>query len=62
MPGTEMDELIHYESSKSRHIVVWCKGFYYCMPICDDGNQLLCAHSLEQLFDEIREDAEKQAG
>ncbi|MCL4124571.1 UNVERIFIED_CONTAM: hypothetical protein GTU68_064264 [Idotea baltica] len=60
MPGVEMDETVHFESCQSRHIVVWCKGIYYCMSMYDNANQPLCPSTLEKLFKEIQEDAAKQ--
>ncbi|KAB7494109.1 Carnitine O-palmitoyltransferase 1, liver isoform [Armadillidium nasatum] len=60
VPGIEMDELVNYESSKSRHIVVYFDGIYYCVTVYDSGNQPLCPSTLEKIFQDIMEDAKAQ--
>lgn len=57
-----MDEIVHYETPQSRHIVVWCKGNLYCMTMYDSANQILCPATLEKLFQEIKDDAKVQIG
>ncbi|XP_076057083.1 carnitine O-palmitoyltransferase 1, liver isoform-like [Oratosquilla oratoria] len=59
MPGTEIDELLHYDSSESRHVVVWCQGLFYKLYLYDDKNQLLALSTLEKLFQGIIDDANK---
>ncbi|KAL7641358.1 UNVERIFIED_CONTAM: hypothetical protein RMT77_008497 [Armadillidium vulgare] len=60
VPGIEMDELVNYESSKSRHIVVYHEGIYYCVTVYDSGNQPLCPSTLEKIFQDIMENAKAQ--
>ncbi|KAK3853986.1 hypothetical protein Pcinc_039499, partial [Petrolisthes cinctipes] len=59
VPGEEVDELLHYESCESRHIVVWRQGLFYQLSIYDDKNQLLSVTVLEQFFQDIINDADK---
>lgn len=62
VPGEEIDELLHYESCESRHIVVWRQGLFYQLSIYDDKNQLLSVTVLEQFFQDIINDASKHKG
>ena len=62
VPGEEIDELLHFESRESRHIVVWRQGLFYQLSIYDDKNQLLSVTVLEQFFQDIIDDADKHKG
>ncbi|MPC08983.1 Carnitine O-palmitoyltransferase 1, liver isoform [Portunus trituberculatus] len=59
VPGEEIDELLHFDSQESRHIVVWRQGLFYQLGIYDDKNQLLSVTVLEKLFQDIIDDADK---
>lgn len=61
-PGEEIDELLHFDSRDSRHIVVWRQGLFYQLTIIDDKNQILSVTVLEKLFQEIIDDADKHKG
>lgn len=61
VPKDEIDELVHYESSVSKHIVVICRGVYYKLNCYDHENNLLAAKKLEEYFQYIVEDAEKSS-
>lgn len=53
IPGEEIDELRHYDSKVSRHIVVNYKGFYYKVECFDSKNQILSPPTLQAQFDKI---------
>lgn len=59
VPGEEIDELLHFDSRESRHIVVWRQGLFYQLSIYDDKNQLLSVTVLEKFFQDIIDDADK---
>lgn len=59
VPGEEIDELLHFDSRESRHIVVWRQGLFYQLGIYDDKNQLLSVTVLEKFFQDIIDDADK---
>lgn len=50
VPGIEQDQIIHYDDIK--HVVVYCKGCYFKMPIYHDG-RLLKACELQYQIEEI---------
>lgn len=62
VPGEEIDELLHFDSRESRHIVVWRQGLFYQLSIYDDKNQLLSVTVLEKFFQDIIDDADKHKG
>lgn len=59
VPGREIDELMHFDSRESRHIVVWRQGLFYQLDMYDEKNQILSVTLLERLFQEIIDDADK---
>ncbi|XP_047476442.1 carnitine O-palmitoyltransferase 1, liver isoform-like [Penaeus chinensis] len=58
VPGEEIDELLHFDSTESRHVVVWRQGLFYQLNIYDDKNQILSPAELERLFQDIIDDAD----
>lgn len=62
VPGEEIDEMLHFDSQESRHIVVWRQGLFYQLSIYDDKNQLLSVTVLEKYFQDIIDDANKHKG
>lgn len=59
VPKKEIDELVHYETRISKHIVVVCRGVYYKLNCYDHDNNLLSARLLEEYIQWIVDDAEK---
>ncbi|CAL4107295.1 unnamed protein product, partial [Meganyctiphanes norvegica] len=59
VPGEEVDELLHFDSQESRHVVVWVQGLMYQLWVYDDKNQMLSAGELEKLLQDIIDDANK---
>lgn len=59
VPKKEIDELVHYETYVSKHIVVVCRGVYYKLTCYDHENNPLSAKKLEEYFQIISDDAEK---
>ncbi|CAG2122973.1 unnamed protein product, partial [Medioppia subpectinata] len=57
IPGEEMDELIHYDTKRSKHIVVVCKGVYYRVDVFDSKSQQISSRNLEQKIEWIIKDA-----
>ncbi|XP_033124232.1 carnitine O-palmitoyltransferase 1, liver isoform-like [Anneissia japonica] len=60
IPGEEIDDLVHVDSSQSKHIVVMRKGIYYKVDMMDKKGQLLSPKVLEGIMEWIIEDADKQ--
>ncbi|XP_077993056.1 carnitine O-palmitoyltransferase 1, muscle isoform-like isoform X2 [Glandiceps talaboti] len=60
IPGEEMDELVHYDSFDSKHIVVLRKGFYYKLDMYDVKGQLLAPLTAAKQFEWIIQDADRQ--
>ncbi|KAF4532020.1 hypothetical protein B566_EDAN011867, partial [Ephemera danica] len=60
-PGEEMDNLVHYDASESRHVVVQCRGLYYQVDMFDSRNQLLGPAALEQHMEWIMKHADEHA-
>lgn len=58
-PRDEIDELVHYESSVSKHIVVVCQGVYYKLNCYDCDNNPLSSKRLEEHIQYLVDDAEK---
>ena len=61
VPHKEFDELVHYESNLSKHIIVVCHGVYYRLNCYDCENNLLSAKRLEEHIQTLFEDAEKNS-
>lgn len=59
VPHKEFDELVHYDTSSSKHIVVVCQGVYYKLDCYDSENQVLSAKRLEEYIQFLVDDAEK---
>ncbi|KAG8200711.1 hypothetical protein JTE90_022322 [Oedothorax gibbosus] len=59
IPGENNDHILHSEESK--HIVIYVKGIYYKLDVCDSKNQLLSPTTLEEQLNWIVKDAENQA-
>ena len=62
LPGLEIDDLLHYESYESRHVVVWYQGLLYQLDVFDAKNKQLSESCLEKLLQEIINDANKHKG
>ncbi|XP_070535629.1 carnitine O-palmitoyltransferase 1, liver isoform-like isoform X2 [Ptychodera flava] len=60
IPGEEMDELVHYDSYESKHIVVMRKGLYYKLDMYDVNGQVLAPMTAAKQLEWIIEDADKQ--
>lgn len=59
VPRQEFDELVHYETSESKHIIVVCRGVYYKLNCYDCENNPLSAKRLEEHIQYLMDDAEK---
>lgn len=59
VPKKEFDELVHYETSVSKHIIVVCHGVYYKLNCYDCENNPLSSKRLEEHIQYLVEDAEK---
>ena len=59
VPHDEYDELVHYDTNVSKHIVVVCRGVYYKLNCYDCENNPLTAKRLEEHLQTLVEDAEK---
>jgi carnitine O-palmitoyltransferase 1 len=59
VPHNEFDELVHYDTSESKHIVVVCQGVYYKLDCYDSENNILSAKRLEEYIQYLVDDAEK---
>jgi len=59
VPGEEMDDLVHYDTKYSKHIVVVCKGVYYRVDVYDAKNQQISARNLEEKVEWVIADANK---
>lgn len=57
VPGRDMDTLQHYDITRSRHIVVLCKGSMYRLPVYKGDGSLLSMSELDQAYAEIKDDA-----
>lgn len=55
IPGENNDKILHCEESK--HIVIYVKGIYYKLDICDSKNQFLAPTTLEEQLNWIVKDA-----
>ncbi|GAB6019338.1 hypothetical protein CHUAL_000930 [Chamberlinius hualienensis] len=62
LPGEDVDELLHYSSQDSKHIIVMCHGLLYKVIVFDSKGQVLSPNVFEELFAEIKRDAESQQG
>ncbi|XP_038045521.1 carnitine O-palmitoyltransferase 1, liver isoform-like [Patiria miniata] len=60
VPGEDFDELVHYDSSVSKHIVVRRRGYFYKLDMFDTMGQQLSPLTLEQQFAWIIEDADRK--
>ncbi|XP_077869072.1 carnitine O-palmitoyltransferase 1, liver isoform-like [Saccoglossus kowalevskii] len=60
IPGEEMDELVHYDSSQSKHIVVMRKGVYYKLDMYDVKGQLLSPMTTAKQLEWLIKDADTQ--
>ena len=56
----DMDELIHYDTKDSRHVIVVCNGLYYKIDVYDSDNQIISMKSLEEKIDWIITDSNEQ--
>lgn len=59
VPHKEFDELVHYQTSESKHIVVVVRGVYYKLNCYDCENNTLSAKRIEEYIQLLVEDAEK---
>jgi len=59
IPGEEVDELRHFDSAESKHIVVNYRGMYYTVECYDERNKILSPTSLQAQFEWIIKDAEE---
>lgn len=60
IPLEKIDELVHYDTTKSKHIIVVCKGVYYKLSCFDISNNPLSAKKIEEYIEYIVNDAEKE--
>ncbi|PAA78813.1 hypothetical protein BOX15_Mlig011885g2 [Macrostomum lignano] len=59
VPGEDIDELVHYPSSKSKHIIVLSSGHYYKVDVYDSDGAVLSTRVLEDLFQWIVDDSKQ---
>jgi hypothetical protein len=59
VPGEDMDELVHYDTSESKHVAIVCDGYFYRLDVTDCKNQCLSAKSLEQQIQWIVDDVKR---
>lgn len=59
IPKEDIDELVHYDSKYSKHIIVISKGVYYKLNVYDSDNNPLTAKRLEEHIQFIVDDSEK---
>lgn len=59
VPKKEFDELVHYETQDSKHIIIVCHGVYYKLNCYDCENNPLSSKRLEEHIQWLVEDAEK---
>lgn len=59
VPGVDIDEISHYSSTESRHVILQHKGFFYKLDVYDAANQILFPTTLEHQIEWIMEDAKK---
>lgn len=60
VPGVDVDEICHYSSSESKHVILQHKGFFYKLDVYDAANQILFPTTLEHQIEWIMQDAEKR--
>jgi hypothetical protein len=60
IPGEEIDELRHFDSTESKHIIVYYRGLYYSVECVDYRNQILSPSSLQYQFEWIINDAQSK--
>ncbi|BFZ23755.1 hypothetical protein BsWGS_26793 [Bradybaena similaris] len=58
IPGEEMDKLVHYSPTQSKHVVVSRRGMMYSMEITDTRGHLLAPSWLQQQMEWIVADAD----
>jgi hypothetical protein len=61
VPHKEFDELVHYDTSESKHIIVVCRGVYYVLDCFDSENNILSAKRIEEYIQHLVDDAEKNS-
>ncbi|KAL4216366.1 hypothetical protein ACF0H5_024093 [Mactra antiquata] len=59
VPGLEIDDLVQYKSSESKHIIVNRKGIMYKLEMFDSGRKLMSVEDLQKQLHWIMNDAEK---
>lgn len=59
IPGVDVDELCHFSTSESKHVILQHKGFFYKLDVYDAANQILFPTTLEHQIEWIMEDAKK---
>lgn len=59
VPHKEFDELVHYNTSESKHIIVVVRGVYYKLNCYDCENNTLSAKRLEEYIQLLVDEAEK---
>lgn len=59
VPKPEIDELVHYETNVSKHVIVIVDGVYYKLNCYDYDNNPLSAKKLEEHIQSIVDDSEK---
>ncbi|XP_037516905.1 carnitine O-palmitoyltransferase 1, liver isoform [Rhipicephalus sanguineus] len=59
VPGVDIDEICHYSSTESKHVMLQHKGFSYKLDVYDAANQILFPTTLEHQIEWIMEDAKK---
>ncbi|KAG9510263.1 Mitogen-activated protein kinase-binding protein 1 [Fragariocoptes setiger] len=59
VPGKEFDELVHYDTKTSKHVIIICNGVFYNLTVYDSNNLPLSAKRIEEQIQWIMEDSEK---
>ncbi|XP_052265796.1 carnitine O-palmitoyltransferase 1, liver isoform-like [Dreissena polymorpha] len=62
VPGEEMDQLVHYSSTESKHIIVNRKGVMYKLDMFDMDRKLVSPADLQKQLHWIMMDAERHLG
>jgi len=59
IPGNDIDEIVHYDTSESKHVIVQSNGHYYKLDVYDAKNQCLSSKALENQIQWIIDDIER---
>uniref|UniRef100_V5I5I7 carnitine O-palmitoyltransferase n=2 Tax=Ixodes ricinus TaxID=34613 RepID=V5I5I7_IXORI len=59
VPGIDVDEICHFCTSESKHVILQHKGMFYKLEVYDSTNQILFPTTLEHQIEWIMKDAEQ---